>query len=414
MGILGDRVIPEGARALPDIAAFPRLDERHHREHREQSREHGARRSALVQPPGQREEEPDVGKVGVPIGHDRLTDAEELEHQRDVDEEEREAEEHRAAAAEEEHDRREEHHERAERDVVLGIERRALPRGIGVDRGEPERKEELHHIHRGPVAREEDLLEKGPLLRRGHGACRALRRHGQDAHRRRHDQERDLLHPHARAPRPLPEPVDRQEREREDHRGGLGRDREKKKKPCQQEPRHPPGIEVSQIRQQAREVEQGIEHVLPLRDPGHGFHVHRVDPKEERRDRGGPEPPARELPDEEEHETGVQDVKEQVDPVVREGLGAREGVVHGQGRHRERVVVAAQRSEEPAQRRVRHDRVLRHVVIVVPVRELVVEAGHVDEVGDEEDRAQPERPGRAAAPPRGGGCFLLRSGHGDG
>ena len=107
IGVFLDRVIPELARVLPYVTSLPGLDQRDRRQCEEQSSQpvsHGNAgelgAGALIQPPCEREEEPDVGKIGVAVRHDGLTDAYELKHQRDVDEEEREPKQNGAMAPE--------------------------------------------------------------------------------------------------------------------------------------------------------------------------------------------------------------------------------------------------------------------------------------------------------------------------
>ena len=84
--------------------------------------------------------------------------------------------------------------------------------------------------------------------------------------------------------------------------------------------------------------------------------------------------------------------------MIGPSVQARHAVVQRQRDHRERVVVPAQvLRQEPVQRGMGHDGIVRDVEIIVPVQESIAEAGNVDGERDGEDRAQPDQRGRARA-----------------
>src|SRR5439155_599392 len=58
--------------------------------------------------------------------------------------------------------------------------------------------------------------------------------------------------------------------------------------------------------------------------------------------------------------------------------------------------------DQSFQRRMRDEGVLGDVVVVVPVGEAVVQAGLIDEIGEQENRAEPEKPFLTGGGTRGG------------
>jgi hypothetical protein len=126
--------------------------------------------------------------------------------------------------------------------------------------------------------------------------------------------------------------------------------------------------------------------------------VHRVDAEEQAGRGRGPEAPAGEHPDEGEHEGGVREVEEQVEPVIGGRLVARDPVVERQGEDGERRVVAQdRRGQDVGESGMRDERVLGHVDIIVPVGEAVAEAREVDDEGEQQDADQRETRGRDPA-----------------
>ena len=259
--------------------------------------------------------------------------------------------------------------------------------------------EELHHVHHGSVAGEENALRKAPQGRGRGGAHGLLRLDRQETRQDRNREERDLLDPHARAPGAAPEPIDREERQREHDGRGLRGAGENERDPRAQEPGPALRVQIAHVGDEREKVEEGEEDVLPLGDPRHRLDVHRMNPEEERRHDRGPEASAREHPDEEKDQRGVREVEKQVQPVVGARVHSRDLVVQDQRSHRQRVVVPAHvGGENPVERGIRHEGVLGDVPVVVPIDEAVAEAGPVRNEGKEQDRPEPEEgavgPGR--------------------
>jgi hypothetical protein len=162
-------------------------------------------------------------------------------------------------------------------------------------------------------------------------------------------------------------------------------------------------IDVGRPRDEARQEEEPVEHVLALADPGHGFYVQRVRGEDEadegRAEEGGLRRsfvPSEEPPRKPHRESGVGAVQEDVGQVIAAGVALPERVVEPVGPQGRGVPVGVEEREGPARKlqvECAQVGVQEHVLPVVPVDELEGRRGPVQGHGESGSEKSGERHG---------------------
>ena len=225
---------------------------------------------------------------------------------------------------------------------------------MGVEDAEPRGPDELADVREVGDDRVGQARPQWYCLHRDHGAALQVgleRDRGSDG-RQEHEgrllqaePERGAASQAAQRPE-----VEEQENHRQRHRHGLGEERQRGPRHHRGVPRGTPPAREAAVGQQGQHPEEGAEHVLALRHPGHRLHVQRVD-GEERGHQGARPQAAREEGQGQEEQRDVGRVQRHARRVMARGVEAEELDVEHVRHPGERVPVGRlHRGEGPGHR----------------------------------------------------------------
>ena len=383
-GELRDRIAPERLGVGPHPRPAIRGCRQPHRgggEQRQQGRTRARPGQELVHERCDQQKGTHGGEVRVAIGHDRAPDRGELQHGRHREREEAHTELRGAKAAPipgvREDDGRDDDQQsdRGERPENPAHVTAVCREGVGVERGEAARDEQLHPVHDERVPGEEHALERGELAE--HERPLALDPDREHADDDRHGEKGDLLEHHPRARLPAPEEVEQNEDERQRNRCRLAEAGEHEQTERERQSAGAPGGEITEVRVAGGDEEERVEQLLPCRDPRHALRVHGMDAEPERRQCAHDEAAVGEALEKEKNEQRVRDVEDEIRGCVHAHVEPAAPVIEREREHRDGVVVEddvgvrAEDRPEVRGREAPHEGLRRHVAWIVPVGELL-------------------------------------------
>ena len=288
VGILSESIRPKGIQVLVDRDLPPRRHaERHKQRGSDECRDPWPISADRVEGklPDRRDQRqgPDAGEILEVIGHERET------HRINVDEPESrrqraDEEEHRderpladAAPEEERRDQCDQHRRR----IGPGGQGSRIDRPARIDERQPDRPEDLAEIEADGPPRDQDPVDRRQLEIESLGADVMLFHPDRDAGESRsddeHRHERPNVVPGERRPFP---PIDEQEsrRQRTGHRLAQKRQNKKPERCRVPEPVRRRAVRwaKAEIGEGRCQVQEPREDILPLRDPGDRFDMHRM------------------------------------------------------------------------------------------------------------------------------------------
>jgi hypothetical protein len=147
-----------------------------------------------------------------------------------------------------------------------------------------------------------------------------------------------------------------------------------------------------QIGQKGKEHQSHGENVFPLRNPGDGFDLNRMEAEEKSREESRP-PVGKDFLNEEEHQRGVEKMKNHVVEMVPERLEVPDFVVQSIAQNLEGEVISHNRfrkdSEDPLPAQVTNVSISPHIIGVIEVNKGIGQAFVVDsEDGQEKKKNQ--------------------------